>query len=122
MLNAGYLAALEAVLRSTTVDSPRDKEAIVATVRRVLNITEPDAKTSALSATDCVLSLPEAANRLARTVRTIKYLVATNQLRGLRTGRSGKLGGIPASALDAYIADGTTDRRHPAPQQEEQPA
>lgn len=113
MVNPASLAAFEAVTRSIGADTPKDKQILVATLRRTLGLSD-EPPPSANAATDCVLSIVEVAARLSRKPRTVKYLVETGQLQCLRTGRTAKLAGIPASALAAYIEAGTARRREPA--------
>lgn len=110
MLNPGGLAAYEAVLRSLGADSPKDKHQILDITRRIIGLNEEPAQASSLAATDVLLSIREAAARLSKTPRTVQYLVATRQLTGHHTGRSGKLCGIPASAITAYISAGSAPR------------
>lgn len=116
MLNLGTLSALEAVVRSSGADTPAEKRQILSAVRRTLGLGD-DPAPAARAPTDSVLTIREAADRIGKRPRTVKHLVATGQLSGLRTGRTAKLTGIPASAISAYIAAGTLRTRAAATQE-----
>lgn len=119
MLNLGTLSALEAVVRSAGADTPAEKRQILSAVRRTLGVADDPAPAGGSRApTDSVLTIREAADRIGKRPRTVKYLVATGQLCGLRTGRTAKLTGIPASAITAYITLGTQRTRAAAAPQE----
>lgn len=117
MLNLGTLSALEAVVRSAGADTPAEKRQILSAVRRTLGLAD-DPAPAARAPTDSVLTIREAADRIGKRPRTVKYLVASGQLTGLRTGRTAKLTGIPASAITAYITHGTQRTRPAATPQE----
>lgn len=102
MIPIGTMTSIEAVIRSAGAERPQDKRMIADAVRRALGMPEQEA--AAAQRTETVLTIAEAARRLARTTRTVRHYASTGQLRGLRTGRSRKLTGVPASEIDAFIA------------------
>lgn len=116
MLNLGTLTAIEAVVGSSGAETDRERRQILAAVRRKLGIADDPPGDGSRAATDRVLTIADAAERLAKRPRTIKYLVETGQLTGCRAGRTAKLTGIPASAVDAYIAEASCRQRSKEPQ------
>jgi excisionase family DNA binding protein len=106
MIPTGTLAAIEAVLRSAGAERPAEKEQLAELFRRVVGL-DPASPPPEPERTDTILSVREAARILGRSTRTVRHYAATGALRALRTGRTRKLTGIPASSVDAFIAANT---------------
>jgi len=105
MIAIDRLETIKETIRSLNITEPADKQLVYLLVRNLLGLDQgaqamPDSN-------DAVLSIAEAARRLARRPRTIQYYVATGQLIGFHTGRSHRLTGIPASEIDAFIKRNT---------------
>ena len=108
MIPIGTMTSIEAVLRSAPITRPADRRQLAALVHRVIGV---DPTAQAAPRTDTVISIKEAARILGRTPRTIRQYAATGAIRALRTGKTRKLTGIPASEIDAFIAAHTTEGR-----------
>jgi len=108
MIPIGTMTSIEAVLRAAPITRPADRRQLAELFHRVIGV---DPSAPATPSTDTVLSIKEAARILGRTPRTIRQYAATGAIRALRTGRSRKLTGIPASELDAFIAKNTMEGR-----------
>ena len=101
MIALGTINAVQAVVRAANATRKHDKDQLIAAVREALGL--PPASDAA-APTDEVLTVTEAAHRLAKTPRSVQRYASDGLLRGIRMGRSGKLTGIPASEIDAFIA------------------
>lgn len=112
MLALGIINSITAVVSVAGADRPAEKRQIISAVRRALGV--PDSDDDAPARTDTLLPVSEAARRLGRSTRTVQYYAQQGLLRGVRTGRTRRLTGIPASEIDAFIARQTTQETQPA--------
>lgn len=99
------LVEFEESIRALNITEPADKKLVVMLVRNFLGLDQGEQ--SLPNSHDAVLSVAEAASRLARKPRTIRYYVSTGQLVGIHTGRSRRLTGITAREIDAFIKRNT---------------
>lgn len=106
MLALGTIAMLEGTVRAAGAQNAAEQRQIVSAVFRALGLPERSQDTSAaVRATDAVLSVSEAAERLAVTPRTLRWYCATGAVAGVRRGRKRpRLAGVAASEIDAFIA------------------
>ena len=109
MLALGTLNMIDGMIRSAGAERLPEKRQVLSTVRRALGMPEDEGPREPARATDAVLSISEAASRLNKAPRTIRWYCDTNVLRGLRSGVSRRLTGIPASEIDAFIARSTQE-------------
>lgn len=109
MLALGNILSIQAVVKAANASRPSDKRQILSAVRDALGMQEADDLPPARNPTDAVLPVAEAAQRLGKARRTIQAYAAAGLLRGVRTGRSRRLVGIPASEIDAFITRHTQE-------------
>jgi excisionase family DNA binding protein len=103
MLALGSLTAIQAVATAAGAATVADKRQIIAAVRQAIGLPE-DQPAGPTVTTGTVLTVADAARRLSRSTSTIKWYCASGKLRGIRTGRSRRLTGVPATEIDAFIA------------------
>lgn len=114
MLATGTINMVDSVLRATGVERLADKRQLIEVCRRAIGLAEDDARQEAPSrATDAVLSIQDAAARLNRTPRTIRWYCRTGAMRGVRTGATRRLTGVTASEIDGWIARQTQEDPRP---------
>lgn len=109
MLPLGTINGLTGHVRAIGAQRPAEKRQILEAVAETLGIAlAPVTPAAAAGATDAVLSVEDAAARLAVSPRTLRWYCRIGDINGVRRGRTARLSGVPASEVDAFIARTTT--------------